>query len=70
MWFKASKEDPSMPRVPEIKVYNLPELLILMESGQHADYGFFPSTAAVEAVKEVRGQHGTRARPMFRLAPF
>ncbi|KAG5188144.1 Tic22-like protein [Tribonema minus] len=71
-WFKAAKTDPNMPRVPDIQVYNLPELLLLMESDptKHTDFGFVPAGSSVEAIKEVRGQHGTRARPMYRLFSY
>jgi hypothetical protein len=86
MLAKASKADDKMPPMADIKVFNLPELLLLMENaektaatsakaGQEAskDYsemGFFPASSSVQAVREVRGQHGTRARAMYRLAPF
>ena len=60
-----------MPASPDIKVYDLPEIILLMEkSASHSDFGFFPSTSSIQAVKTVRSQYGTRARPMYRLAAF
>jgi hypothetical protein len=68
-WTQARKSDPSMPRTPTIKIVDLPEVIIAMERNdeKYADVGFFPSTTSVEAMKEVRGQHKSRAKPYARM---
>ncbi|CAM9124340.1 unnamed protein product [Phaeothamnion confervicola] len=63
-WFRARRENPSMPRNPSVRVFSLPEVILRMEEagGEYADFGFFPPTASMKFVSAVKKGGGSTAR--------